>query len=143
MNWGKSIILAFVLFAAFIAVLVTVCVRQEISLVAKDYYRDELAYDEQIDRMRNAESLASPPTFEVAHDGNLEVRFEQFDTVETGEVYLFCPSDAHQDRRFKLQNGSSAVQRFTLNNAAHGMYKARMQWTMGGKEFFVERLITL
>jgi len=143
MNWGKSIVAAFVLFTIFIAVLVTVCVRQDVSLVSKDYYRDELAYDEQLARLRNAEELPLRPSFTIGPDDALEVRFDRFADVEKGEVYLFCPSDAKQDRRFELIPGSSSSQRFALNNASHGMYKARMLWSMDGKEFFVERLINL
>ncbi len=143
MNWGKSIIAAFILFAVFIAVLVTVCVRQDVSLVAKDYYRDELEYDEQLARMRNADELPIRPSFAVGTDNALEVRFERFADVEKGEVYLFCPSDARRDQRFELKAGSLPVQRFALNNVPHAMYKARMFWTMEGKEFFVEHLINL
>ena len=57
MNWGKSIILAFVLFAGFIATLVVVCVREDISLVSKDYYKEELLYQDQIQRLNNASQL--------------------------------------------------------------------------------------
>ena len=53
MNWGKWIIVSFVLFAAFIGILVVICVRQDISLVSKNYYQEELAYQQQIDRMNN------------------------------------------------------------------------------------------
>ena len=48
MNWGKSIVLSFILFAAFIGTLVTVCIRQDISLVSKDYYEEELQYDKSV-----------------------------------------------------------------------------------------------
>jgi len=143
MSWGKSIIAAFILFAVFIAVLVTVCVRQDVSLVTKDYYRDELAYDEQLARMRNADELSVRPSFAVGADHALEVRFGRFADVEKGEVYLFCPADARRDQRFELKAGSSSVQRFALSSAPHGMYKARMLWTMEGREFFVEHLINL
>jgi len=143
MNWGKSIIAAFVLFAVFIAVLVTVCVRQDVSLVGKDYYRDELAYDEQLARMRNANELSVQPSFSVATDNALEVRFGRFADVEKGEVYLFCPADARRDQRFELKADSSLTQRFSLSSVPHGMYKARMLWTMDGREFFVEHLINL
>lgn len=143
MNWGKSIILAFVLFAMFIAVLVTVCVRQDVSLVTKDYYRDELAYEDQLTRMRNAAALAIPPSFTVDKNGNLEIQFDRFKDLSGGELYLFCPSDSKQDRRFTLSDGTSMVRQFSLANTPHGMYKARMSWRMDGKDFFVEHLITI
>ena len=52
MNWGKSIVLSFVLFAAFIVTLVTVCLRQDISLVSKEYYKEELQYENQLTRLK-------------------------------------------------------------------------------------------
>ena len=58
MNWGKSIVLAFILFAVFIGVLVFVCVREDVSLVSKNYYKDDLEYQSQIDRVRNTDELA-------------------------------------------------------------------------------------
>ena len=61
MNWGYKIVVAFVIFAAFIGTLVGICVNQDISLVAKDYYRQEIAYQEQIDRMANHEALPEKP----------------------------------------------------------------------------------
>ena len=44
MNWGTWIALSFVLFALFIGALVVVCVRQDINLVALDYYKQEIDY---------------------------------------------------------------------------------------------------
>jgi hypothetical protein len=42
----------FILFAAFIGTLVTVCLRQDISLVSKDYYKEELQYENQLTRLK-------------------------------------------------------------------------------------------
>ena len=47
MNFGKWIVVAFVFFSLFIGTLVTVCVRQDISLVSTDYYKEELIYQDQ------------------------------------------------------------------------------------------------
>jgi len=61
MNIGKWIVVAFVLFAAFIGTLVVVCVRQDVSLVSRDYYRQELAYQNQIQRLNNTAALLEKP----------------------------------------------------------------------------------
>jgi hypothetical protein len=76
MNWGKSIILAFVLFAVFIGVLVTVCVRQDISLVSRDYYDEELDYQSKMDGARNAAGLSQKPEINLTEGQSLRVTFD-------------------------------------------------------------------
>ena len=54
MNWGKAIVLTFVLFAGFIGIMVFWMHRERIDLVRDDYYQTEIGYQQQIDRMTNA-----------------------------------------------------------------------------------------
>jgi hypothetical protein len=141
MNWGKWIVVSFVLFAAFIAILVTVCVRQDISLVSKDYYKEELAYQDQIGRIKNASLLAKRPTIEIINKNTLQIEFDQFNEIEKGELQLFRPSNAAMDKKFPLNASNTPTQIFSIKNMGKGMYRARMVWTMGEKEFFVEEVI--
>lgn len=141
MNWGKWIIVSFVLFGAFIATLVTVCVRQDVSLVSKDYYKEELAYQDQIGRIKNASLLAKRPTIKIVDKNTVQVDFDQFNEVEKGELQLFRPSNAAMDKKFSLNASDTPSQQFSMENMDKGMYRARMIWTMGGKEFFVEEVI--
>ena len=142
MNWGKSIIVVFVLFALFIGTLVTVCVRQDVSLVAPDYYKQELDFQKQIERSRNAAQLALKPEICV-HDYQLQVSFANFSKVEKGEVKLFRPSDVKLDKTFSLQSTTNSIQTFDITTQQSGMYKASMRWIMDGKEYFVEETIYL
>lgn len=142
MNWGKSLVLAFILFAVFIGVLVTVCVRQDISLVSPDYYKDELAYQEQIDRLNNTAGLHRIPL--ARFDGNaLEIRYKDFSIVDRGVVTLFRPSDLRFDKHFDFAGTTDSVRRFDIGMIPSGMYKARMTWLMNGKEYYVEHIINL
>lgn len=143
MNWGKWIIVSFVLFAAFIATLVTVCVREDISLVSKDYYKEELAYQDQIGRIRNASLLAKRPSIKVIDKNTLQVEFDQFSEIDKGELQLFRPSDAGMDKRFPFNASPTSFQQFSTESLEKGMYRARMLWTMGEKEFFIEEVIFL
>ena len=68
MNWGNGIIFSFVLFAIFIAILVTVCVRQDISLVSSDYYQEELKYQDQITRINNTSKLDTQPVIKIVQN---------------------------------------------------------------------------
>jgi hypothetical protein len=142
MNWGKSILLAFVLFAALMAALVTICMRQHIGLVTSDYYVDELKYQEQIARIRNADSLVVKP--EIRRDGNyLIVHFDGFNDMQNGDLKLFRPSDPTLDRQFIFPPATGAQRYLSVDGLRKGMYRAKMQWTIRGKEFFFEQMIYL
>ena len=65
MNWGNWIAVSFVCFALFIGTLVVICVRQDISLVAPDYYKQELNYQKQIDRNQNTMNFTVKPEISV------------------------------------------------------------------------------
>lgn len=139
MSWGKWIIVAFILFAGFIAALVTVCIRQDISLVSKDYYKEELAYQDQIVRMSNTSQLGQKPKIGI-YNNFLQVDFNPSHRIEKGELKLFRPSDPKMDKVFTLRSCTS-VQVFPINNLKKGMYRAKLQWTMSGKEFYLEKVI--
>lgn len=142
MNWGKWIVVAFILFAAFIGTLVTVCMKQDISLVSKNYYQDELAFDEQIKRVQNVTSLTQKPSIILADD-ELKVSFDRFAEMENATLTLFRPSDSSKDKVFTIGPRAETKQTFSVDGLEGGMYRARLQWTMGDKEYFFEEVIYL
>ncbi len=142
MNWGKWIIVSFVLFAAFIGILVVICVRQDISLVSKNYYQEELAYQQQIDRMNNTARLGEKPTIAITGQ-TLEIQFSQFNNLESGEVKVFRPSDLRFDKQFILHTSTETTRRFDISSFPKGMYRVKMCWSMKDKKYYVEQVIIL
>ena len=142
MNWGKWIIVSFVLFAGFIATLVTVCVRQDISLVSKDYYKEELEFENQMTRVTNVTLLTSKPLITLK-SGKIEITFDNFHGLEKGKLILFRPSDASQDKVFDMKQSAGVTQIYSVDDLDAGMYRARMQWSMNGKEYFFEEVVYL
>jgi len=61
MNWGNKLVLVFIVFGAFIGYLVYQAVNTKYDLVSKDYYKDELRYQEKIDRQKTRPSLVMLP----------------------------------------------------------------------------------
>ena len=143
MNWGKSIILAFILFAAFIGALVTVCMRQDISLVTREYYKEELDYQAQINRISHTTTLSEKPSIHVETGDIIKVHYSDFHAIESGKLHLFRPSDPKMDKQFDLRRSAEALQYFSTAGMARGMYRARMKWTMNGEEFYIEHVINL
>ena len=143
MNWGKSITLALVLFATFIGTLVTVCVKQDVNLVTKDYYKEELAYQLQIDRMAHTAMLSERPVISVEDGSVLKISYADFENINQGSLELFRPSDPALDRRFELGKSANSSVYLSTKGMQKGMYRAKLRWQMAGTEFFVEQLIKL
>jgi len=142
MNWGKWIIVSFALFAIFIGTLATICIRQDISLVSKSYYEDELKYEEQIQRINRTAELKVKPKLWITQN-KLEIHFNPFDQIEGGEMKLFRPSDVGLDKEFIFQPAIDTEQKFDLTFLPKGMYKAKIRWKMRGKEYYFEKIINL
>jgi hypothetical protein len=142
MNFGNWIVVAFVLFAIFIGVLVTVCVRQDISLVSKNYYNEELAYQDQIKRINNTTELVEKPGIAKIDNNTIQITFDKEFKIESGKVKFFCPSDPKMDRDFEL-TAHGNTQLFNTSALRKGMYKVKLLWVMDGKEFYYEEIINI
>jgi hypothetical protein len=139
MNIGKWIVVAFVLFAAFITTLVVICVRQDVSLVSKNYYEEELAYQDQIQRINNTDALIHKPAITVV-DHAVRIDFNPAGRRQDVVLTLFCPADEKMDRRF-LITSEEPVQIFSLDETLRGMYRAKLQWKEDDKEYYLEEVI--
>lgn len=142
MNFGKWIVFAFVAFALFIASLVTVCVKQDINLVSSDYYAQELNHQTKITLVENTESLKNVPDISVK-GSVVTINYSDFDRVEKGELKLLRPSDPKLDQNFTLNHSGERERHFPLTVWSKGLYRAGFQWTMDGKDYYIEKLIVL
>lgn len=143
MNWGKGIVIVFIGFALFIGTLVTVCVKQEMSLVSPDYYQQELEYQDQIDRLENTSALQALPSIIVVND-SLKLVYKDFSTVTSGVLKLTRASSARYDASFTIPAGKNINElSYPLGNLPRGRYKGSFEWVMDGKEYYVDQPIDL
>lgn len=141
MNWGKRIVVAFILFAAFLAVMITIMMKQDIGLVSKNYYAEDLAFQEQFERKQNTEQLEFKPEITIEQKQYLKVYFPSVSYVEKGEIKLFRPSSDKLDQQIQLNASADSVQIFPLQLLEPGAYRVKMKWTMEGKEYYLEKVI--
>jgi len=125
--------IAFISFAAFIGVLVYVCVKQNISLVSKDYYKEELNYQQEIDELNNSAVLKDKPSI-LVHEKQLEVV-----GLQNGQLTLIRPADSRYDAKFVLDS----LKTFDLSKYPSGKYNASLRWKSNGKSFLIKESVNL
>lgn len=129
MNWGRSLILVFVLFAAFMAYLVFRASNTHFDLVSKDYYKDELRYQDKINGLQHAATLSAPVQMEVNNQMlHIELPAEMRGTSIQGELWLYCKTDANKDIRIPIAADTSASFSIQLAGRPPGKYLAKLHW---------------
>ncbi|MEP2771494.1 MAG: FixH family protein [Fulvivirga sp.] len=140
MNWGTRIVIAFACFVAVIVSLVVISMRQNISLVDKDYYVQEIAYQEQIERINNKNELSQKPEINK-ENGKIIISIPDSELV--GEVHFFRPSDAGLDKKYALKLDENGQQQFSAYDFEKGLWRVKVNWNKNGKEYYSEHSLTL
>lgn len=142
MNWGKWIVVSFLLFIGFMAVIVTISMKRDVNLVSNQYYHDDLIYQSQLQRKNNTETLSQKPVFAITSD-QLKVAFPGKHQIDNGNVVVFRPSNSKLDQNFALSTSSDSVQVFALQPLEKGAYRIKMTWSSEGKEFYIEKFVVI
>ncbi|TAF66131.1 MAG: nitrogen fixation protein FixH [Cytophagales bacterium] len=143
MNWGYRIFALYTGFVAFMIGMVVLSVMQtDIHLISKDYYKQEIEYQKQINKMKNKVALSTDFQMRIAEDTQKQLIL-QFPTKVVGEILFFRPSDASMDFKVALQTNSELKQIIDSKAIQSGMWRIKLSWSDGEKEFFAERSILI
>ena len=138
MNWGTKIVFSFIAFAGLIITMVVISMRQDVSLVAKDYYVQEIAYQDQIDKIQNQKALESEPTIKLSQEF---VEVSMNTVFDEGTIHFFRPSDASQDMLVKLDKRVSEAHKIDRANFSTGKWLVKLNWKHAGEAYYYEQNI--
>ncbi len=136
MNWGKSIALFYTLFVIAILSVVAFSFTQDVNIISEDYYQQEIAYEEQIERLKNTSELAVKPTVELIRN-HVEVVFED-NQKPKGNILFFRPSDGSKDWHLPISLGADGTQQIDFSTRQQGKWIVKLLWRDGDKEYYQE-----
>jgi nitrogen fixation protein FixH len=141
MNFGVKITILYLSFVGLILTLVFMAYGHKVELVSKDYYAQELKYQDKIDAMNNANALEKSISHMVNKDAiELEINSDLLTSDFSGTIYFFRPSDSEKDKQIKM-NFTTNKQIIPANELSRGAYKMQLTWTAGNKQYFKEEVI--
>lgn len=141
-NWGTRILILYLGFVALIATLVTLSMRQKTDLVAKDYYAQEIAYQDKLDKMNRAQQLGEPVQWKL-QGNSLLFEFPKGSQLPLkGTMNLFCPSDAANDRSIAFETSGYTCE-VQLPVMATGRYMLQIDWQAGTQTYYQEGALKL
>lgn len=144
MSWGVKITLLYVGFVLMILSLVFISASSKSELVAKDYYAQELAYQDKIDAMANETNLQVSITHSITENA-AQLSFPQAEMAKdfSGDVLFFRPSDSSKDLKIKLEFDSNGQQLIAKNKLSKGVYKMCISWNNNATTYYKEEIITI
>ena len=144
MNWGNKLLVAFLAFGVMMGYLVYRALSTDFQLVEKDYYKNELRYQQVIDGNNRANALSSPIRLsQQDHDIVLQMPAEMSGKKISGSVQFYCAYDKSKDERFELLPGNSGLQVFRKDAVFPGNYTVRVNWTYEDKNYYAEQYLTV
>jgi len=137
-NWGKGIVIAFVLFMSFILYFVIKVQsddKYDNELVTQEYYKKEKLVQGNIESIQNANSLNVKVTITKTDEG-LVISFpDSLDPKKIkGKVSLYRPSNQKLDFETLISlSGSDLL--IPKNNLVGGLWGITVSWEYEGKTY--------
>ncbi|NML22950.1 hypothetical protein HHL16_18885 [Pseudoflavitalea sp. G-6-1-2] len=143
-NWGHKLTIFICAFAGMILLLVYKCTQTNFDLVTKEYYKDELVYQQVIDGTNLANRLSSKATVSQ-DDSNITIQFPQEMKGKSlsGTAWFYCPADARRDKKITLSVNEDALQQLSKQQFLPGRYTVKLSWNADGKQYYSESSIEL
>lgn len=144
--WPASIIAFFAVAICGAASYAIFCARQNVELVAADYYEQEVHFQDRQDRSQRAAALPQPVTITFdATNGHIKISLStgQPDAPTAGWIQLYRPAAAGQDQKLPLRLDDAGAQNINAKSLSAGLWHVRISWTANGTDYFCEQKVVV
>lgn len=140
-----GLITSIVLFVGFLLGILIFAMLQPQNLVSKNYYNEELAYQQHIDKVQRLKVLQNEPRFNYLKTGQLSVQFpaKWLEQPISGTLLFFRPSDSRLDRTLPLNIGADGMQLIDVYGFQPGLWKIKLDWQMSGISYYAESSLVI
>jgi hypothetical protein len=143
-NWGTKLMMVFGIFVLGMVSLVVMSMRQKVELVAKNYYQDELRYQEVLNATALANGLsAAVKVTKEAGFVTVQLPQEMAAGPVQGKIFFYCPSDAKKDRHIPLSIDGKGLQAVGLQQLVPGKYLVKIAWEFNKQQYYAEQTLTI
>lgn len=140
MSWGNKIVIVFAIFVSGMFLFLYKAFNTKFDLVTKDYYKEELRYQDKIDGIANANKLADLVI--VQDEASVYIQFPKELQAQkiTGEIWFYCKTDANKDARFPIKLDENGRQIIAKTSLFKQNFEVKCSWQADGKLYFSEKL---
>jgi nitrogen fixation protein FixH len=149
-NFGTGIAAVYSIFALSMLTAAIRSTHYDVGLVKKDYYADDLNYQQHFNKIQNEKGSVERLKIErnviamnEATEGSLTLQFPKTQTPPNGTITFFRPSKVGIDQIFDLKTNADNTMVIPTKAMIRGAWKIQIDWTANGTAFYREENITL
>ena len=128
------ILVVFVIFSSF----------NSVDLVSRDYYAQELKYQQHIDRVERTQQQNNNILFKYDQSSQLlELQFpaDLSPNDIKGKIVFFRPSDANLDHTHEISPSADSKQILKTDAIQSGLWRVKIFWQVNKMEYYNETVI--
>lgn len=145
-TWAYGVTALFLSFVALMVSFAVIAGKNKEKLVVKNYYQAELDFQQQIDKVDNANALSEKPSIKLTEDKSaIEVFFPQpiyADGVK-GNLLFYRPNAPDLDKEIEVKPDASGTQKINTSDLEKGRWKIKLNWETNGISYYTEEVINL
>jgi hypothetical protein len=142
MNWGTGIVITTIVFMGYILVLVRLCMKNDIELVDKHYYKQEIEYQDQMDKIKNGRL----PESQISWHYDAQAKIIQLSMNQKnafGKILFMRPSNGKLDKAIVLETDKNGKQLISSAWMNKGMWRVKVNWSDGHQDYFKEETLVI
>jgi nitrogen fixation protein FixH len=143
-NFGTGVAVVYSIFALSMLTAAIRSTYYNVGLVKKDYYADDLNYQQHFNKIQNEKGSGERLKIERDTEGVcLILRFPKNQPSPIGTVTLFRPSKVGIDETLVIKTDEENRMHVPIKTLMRGAWKIQIDWRANGTAFYREENITL
>jgi len=136
---GNILLIGFGGLLIMMGVLVYLSIKQDIPMVSKNYYEQELEYQDKLDAMNNADAYDKQFTLTIAENKVL-IQLPQAlsGSIQQGTAYFYCPANEAMDHTVQLAASGNGLYTFSRSELRAESYIVKLSFVAGEKSYYKE-----
>lgn len=144
MNWGYRVAALYISFVVMMLVLVGMAVKQDFDLVSDDYYRQEIEYQDRINKINNTQKLKESLSFTVDDiSQTINIQYPKSLNNLSGRILLYRPTDSKKDVLLDVQVNNENLQSISSSALQKGLWRIKVDWKSNETAFYNEEVIVI
>lgn len=145
MSWGYKILVFYIIFIGLMLTMVYGTYQHSVNLVSKDYYEQELMYQDVIDGSKNYASLVQKVDVDL-YENTISILWPNdidLNLVKNVQIWLYNEADSSGDIRFGKDSLEVPIVEIPLGEQQHGKYTLKIQWKIDDTPYYLEKSLKL
>ena len=144
-NWGTGLVIFFILFVGTLVFVMYQSSNVHDSLVVKDYYEEDINYQQHYDKKQNTADLSIKVKAEYIKENKEVVLTFPMDPISgiSGKILLYNPYSEFSDVKYDFDLGKETTYKIPVDKVKPGRWKIKIDWKQGTKEYYQEEEILL